>query len=222
MRSLALVFALCGEQLDLAHTAQEYLRPGCLSTRSDLLRIGRAKGFKVRTARSSVGRIDAVPLPAIALHQDGSFFVIGRRTESGVLVGISGGPPTSWTIEELAANWSGDLIFAVRRDRHASTAKSFGIGWFLPVIKRFSRVLAEVLLVSVFIQLIGLIAPLFTQVTIDKVLVHRGLTTLEVLVIGLVVINVADVLLNWLRTYTPLPTRPVAWMRSSARSCSDT
>ena len=93
------------------------------------------------------------------------------------------------TIDELAANWSGDLIFAVRRDRLVSAAKSFGIGWFVPVVKRFSRVLAEVLLVSVFIQLIALVAPLFTQVTIDKVLVHRGLTTLEVLVIGLVVLR---------------------------------
>ena len=202
LRSLALVFALAGEQLDLGQTTQEFLRPGCLSTKDDLLRIGKAKGFKVRTARSSARRIDAVPLPAIAHHKDGSFFVIGRRTEGGVLVGISGGPPTAWTIDELAANWSGDLIFAVRRDRLVSAAKSFGIGWFVPVVKRFSRVLAEVLLVSVFIQLIALVAPLFTQVTIDKVLVHRGLTTLEVLVIGLVVINVADVLLNWLRTYT--------------------
>jgi len=44
-------------------------------------------------------------------------------------------------------------------------------------------VLAEVLVLSVFIQLVALVSPLFFQVVIDKVLVHRGLTTLEVLVI---------------------------------------
>src|SRR5262249_20403023 len=55
--------------------------------------------------------------------------------------------------------------------------------------------------ISVFIQLVALVSPLFFQVVIDKVLVHRAMTTLEVLVIGLLVINVADVLLNWLRTY---------------------
>ncbi len=89
----------------------------------------------------------------------------------------------------------------VRRDGAASERKTFGLGWFLPVMKRFARVLAEVLLVSVFIQLIALVAPLFTQVVIDKVLVHRGLTTLQVLVVGLLAINLADVTLNWLRTY---------------------
>ncbi len=52
-----------------------------------------------------------------------------------------------------------------------------------------------------FIQLVALVSPLFFQVVIDKVLVHRGLTTLEVLVIGLLVVNLADALLNWLRTY---------------------
>src|ERR1700730_9380758 len=65
----------------------------------------------------------------------------------------------------------------------------------------FKKILAEVLLISVFIQLMGLVSPLFFQVVIDKVLVHRGLTTLEVLVIGLIVVNIADVSLNCLLSY---------------------
>ncbi len=89
----------------------------------------------------------------------------------------------------------------MRRDRPGSAAGRFGLTWFLPVVRRFGKVLAEVLLVSVFIQLLALVAPLFTQVVIDKVLVHRGLTTLQVLVVGLLAVNLADALLNWLRTY---------------------
>ena len=81
-------------------------------------------------------------------------------------------------------------------------AVRFGLKWFLPVVKRFSNVLAEVLVISVFIQLVALVSPLFFQVVIDKVLAHRALTTPEVLMIGLVIINVADSLLNWLRTYS--------------------
>jgi subfamily B ATP-binding cassette protein HlyB/CyaB len=51
------------------------------------------------------------------------------------------------------------------------------------------------------LQLFGLIAPLFFQVVTDKVLVHRGYTTLDVLMIGLVTVAVFESLLGALRTY---------------------
>ena len=43
--------------------------------------------------------------------------------------------------------------------------------------------------------------PLFFQVVIDKVLVHKGLTTLDVLAFGLIVISLFEVVLTGLRTY---------------------
>ena len=52
-----------------------------------------------------------------------------------------------------------------------------------------------------FLQLFGLITPLFFQVVIDKVLVHRSLSTLDVLVIGLVAIAVFETVVGILRTY---------------------
>jgi subfamily B ATP-binding cassette protein HlyB/CyaB len=61
--------------------------------------------------------------------------------------------------------------------------------------------LSEVLIASFFLQVFALISPLFFQVIIDKVLVHRSLTTLDVLVIGLVTISVFETVLGILRTY---------------------
>ena len=57
------------------------------------------------------------------------------------------------------------------------------------------------LVVSLFLQLFALVSPLFFQVVMDKVLVHHGLTTLDVLVIGLLVVVVFESVLNALRTY---------------------
>ena len=54
---------------------------------------------------------------------------------------------------------------------------------------------------SFFLQLFALISPLFFQVVIDKVLVSRTLSTLDVLVIGLVTIAVFETVLGILRTY---------------------
>ncbi len=57
------------------------------------------------------------------------------------------------------------------------------------------------LVASFFLQLFALVSPLFFQVVIDKVLVHRRLITLDVLVIGLVAISVFEAILGGLRTY---------------------
>lgn len=202
LKCLALVFAFAGAPFDADRAQREFLLPGKKAEFNDLLRIAKAQGYKAARRRSSVERLTALTLPVIARHIDGSFFVIGRRSENGVFVGLAGGPPVEWPLERLAAEWSGDTLLVTRRDRLSGDVVRFGLSWFLPVVKRFRAILAEVLVVSVFIQLIALIAPLFSQVVIDKVLVHRGLTTLEVLCIGLLAVNIADALLNWLRTYT--------------------
>ena len=71
----------------------------------------------------------------------------------------------------------------------------------MPSLVKYRRLLGEVLLVSLFLQLFALISPLFFQVVMDKLLVHRGVSTLDVLVIGLVVVVLFESVLTTLRTY---------------------
>src|SRR5207247_544368 len=122
---LGLVLAIGGEAFDLDRARREYIAPGQLADSSDLLRIARAEGLKARLSRSSVKRIQALSLPVIARHRDGTYFVIGRRTDTGVLIGVGGGPPVAWTLDELDAAWSGEVLLAVRRDRLAGEAVRF-------------------------------------------------------------------------------------------------
>ncbi|MGY4480777.1 type I secretion system permease/ATPase [Bradyrhizobium sp. USDA 3364] len=199
--SLALVLAMLGEAFDIERARREHIQDGRTAECDDLVRIARGAGLKAQVVPTSIDRLRVLPLPVIARCQDGTFFVIGRWAEADVMVGLGGGPPVRWTMEELAQKWTGEVVLFAKRDQLPGEVKRFGLSWFIPVIKRFSRVLTEVLVISVFIQLVALASPLFFQVVIDKVLVHRGLTTLNVLIIGLLVINVADGLLNWLRTY---------------------
>ena len=63
--------------------------------------------------------------------------------------------------------------------------KNFGVAWFLPVIFRYKKYWLEVVLAAFFLQIIGIVMPLLTQVIIDKVLVNKGLSTLNVLGTGM-------------------------------------
>jgi len=109
--------------------------------------------------------------------------------------------PTIEPVETFAAEWTGELILVTSRASLAGELAKFDFSWFIPSIVKHRRLLGEVLTISLFLQLFALVSPLFFQVVMDKVLVHRGLTTLDVLVIGLVVIMVFESALNILRSY---------------------
>jgi ATP-binding cassette, subfamily B, bacterial HlyB/CyaB len=103
--------------------------------------------------------------------------------------------------DELCANWDGGLILMARRAGLSDLGRHFDITWFIGAIGKYRRLLGEVVAASFFLQLFALVSPLFFQVVIDKVLVHRSLSTLDVLVIGLVVVSLFDTVLGILRNY---------------------
>ena len=96
---------------------------------------------------------------------------------------------------------AGNFLLVASRASVLGELAKFDFRWFVPAVVKYRRILLEVFVVSLFIQLFALITPLFFQVVMDKVLVHQSLTTLEVIAIGLVAIAVFDVTLNGLRTY---------------------
>src|SRR5712671_3925430 len=105
------------------------------------------------------------------------------------------------TRAELEAVWDGRLVLMTRRAALTDLARRFDISWFLGAIHKYRRLLGEVLVASFFLQIFALVSPLFFQVVIDKVLVHRSLSTLDVLVVGLVALTVFEAILETLRVY---------------------
>src|SRR6202034_2997497 len=103
--------------------------------------------------------------------------------------------------DEFEAIWDGRLILMAGRAGLMDLTRHFDIRWFLGAIHKYRNLLGEVLAASFFLQLFALISPLFFQVVIDKVLVSRTLSTLDVLIIGLVAIALFDTILGILRTY---------------------
>jgi subfamily B ATP-binding cassette protein HlyB/CyaB len=102
---------------------------------------------------------------------------------------------------ELEAVWDGRLLMMTKRASLTDLSRRFDITWFLGAVHKYRRLLSEVLIASFFLQLFALVSPLFFQVVVDKVLVHRSLSTLEVLAVGLVAIALFETILGILRTY---------------------
>jgi len=169
---------------------------------TDILRTSKELGLRSRVVTSTWARLAKSPLPAVAATKEGGFFILAKVAEDKALIHDPiENRPVTMSRAELEAVWNGKLIFIAKRASLAEAVKKFDLAWFVPAILKYKRILVEVLVASFALQLFGLVSPLFFQVIIDKVLVHRGLTTLDVLVIGLAVITLFEVLLGGLRTY---------------------
>ena len=177
---------------DLGHEAEV--------TADDIVRLAkRNEGVRARRVTADRARLQRLPMPALAQGPQG-WFVIGRAAEDAVLVQRAGGGAEKVSHETLDGMWSGTLILVTTREGVAGAAGRFDMTWFIPQIVRYRRLIGEVLLITLALNLLGLAAPLFFQNVIDKVLVHNTLATLQVLALGFVIVSVWEVLFGWLRT----------------------
>ncbi len=167
-----------------------------------LIRAARELGLKAKQVTTSVERLTRTPLPAIAEMHHGHFVVLAAATDAKVLIHDPRDQrPREMPLNQFNASWAGRLIMVATRARIAGDDRRFDFTWFIPAVVRYRRLFGEVLLASFFLQLFALISPLFFQVVVDKVLVHRSLSTLDVIMIALIAIGIFETLLGGLRTY---------------------
>ncbi len=84
---------------------------------------------------------------------------------------------------------------------HGVELARFDFTWFVPAIVKYRKLIGEALVASLALQIFALLTPLFFQVIVDKVLVHKGLSTLTIIGIGLLGAVLFESLLSILRTY---------------------
>ncbi|MCD6075413.1 MAG: apxIB 1, partial [Rhodospirillales bacterium] len=135
---------------------------------TDILITAKELGLKARAAQSTWDRLgDAVRLPVLARRKDGSYLILAKMKEdrSEILVHdpLVGRPePKSRAaIEEV---WDGSLILITSRAALTGNDRRFDVSWFIPAIVKYRRMFSEVLIASAFIQVLGLISPLFFMV----------------------------------------------------------
>jgi subfamily B ATP-binding cassette protein HlyB/CyaB len=202
LATIASHYRISAEPFQLAHDLGLGAR---LASGEEIVRAARRIGLNSRLLKDQkVERLASVPMPAILRMKDGAYRILALRQPDGKL---RLGNPLNRTLEDYSPEsltnvWDGEVILVTRRWGGAGIDPAlFGFRWFLPSIWRYRVPLAHVLLASLFVQLFALVTPLFFQIIIDKVLVHKGLSTLIVVVVGLAAIGIFDVTLQYLRSY---------------------
>src|SRR5690606_33847016 len=120
--------------------AHEFAEDGRAFGRAELLLAARKLGLKAKTARSRVGRLAHTPLPAIALDNDGRFFIIARIDDGKALIHAPQAQrPEVLDFAELEARWSGELVLLRSEASLAGELAKFDFTWFIPSIVKYRK-----------------------------------------------------------------------------------
>ena len=218
LQSLLMMAGLHGIPADEAKLRHEFGQiSGGFDTNTILLAAKRLD-FTARAIKQRPERLDKAPLPAVAKGKDGSFFLLAKYSAGSevacalgseervpasakLLIQRPGNPPEVISAADFLAMWSGELIFFTSKASFAGEMAKFDFTWFIPAIVKYRKLLGEILLISLALQIIGLATPMFFQVVMDKVLVNHAMKTLNVIAIGLICAIVFEAVLSGVRTW---------------------
>jgi subfamily B ATP-binding cassette protein HlyB/CyaB len=161
-------------------------------------------GLKGLCVKQDPRRWSRAPLPAIGMEKDGSYCVIAKyehSTNPQLLIYRPSASPELIAVNDFATAWSGELIYLAPKVGTSSKAARFDFTWFIPAVIKYRRLLAEVLIISLVLQIIGLATPVFFQVVMDKVLVNHAVSTLNVIAVGLLCAILFEASLTAIRSY---------------------
>lgn len=209
--SFILIAKFLGVPADAGQIAHDHGSPGEGYRLEDLARIAKRLKIVAKVKPAAPEELHKVPLPALAELEDGEAVVLLKvdQQPAGARFLIqrgNGGRPEVWPADDFCGRYAGRLLLMTTRELMAGATRPFDISWFIPALVKYRGPLRDVLIGSFFLQLMGLISPIFFQLVIDKVLVHQSLTTLDVLAIGLSAVLIFETglsaLRNWLFAHT--------------------
>ncbi len=198
--SIELISKIHGVSIDMESVKRRYFAQDELLP-EEMLRI--LKDHGIRSRRKKIESLDDLlkyPRPVILLcGEKGYKVLLGRENGKVIIFDCEQKKVAPETLEDFNQNWGGEAI--VVYPRFTQTTLFLNFRWLFTEFFKHRSVFSAVVFSSFFIQLFGLVTPLFIQVIIDKVLAHHALSTLKVVAGAFLAVLVFDLLLNLMRNY---------------------
>ena len=104
-----------------------------------------------------------------------------------------------WDRARLEEVWDGELVLVKRKYSLGDPEQPFGLRWFVPEFLRQRRPFSDVVVAALTLHVLALATPIFFQLMIDRVVVHRVQATMMVLTIGVVLALLFEAALGYAR-----------------------
>jgi ATP-binding cassette, subfamily B, bacterial HlyB/CyaB len=159
-------------------------------------------GFTTRPIKVSLDLLAKQPLPVIAHWQGKHYVVVYAVTKKDVVIADPAIGQRTISHQEFKESWKGFTLIlqpsALLRDAQESSTPFWQ---FFELLQPHSLIVFEIFVASLFIQIFGLVTPLFTQFLLDQVVVQKSELTLFTVGIGLFIFSMFRVAMTGLRQY---------------------
>ncbi len=198
-KMLAKYFRLNFKQDTINRILTNQLRNGSSLSLQTCGAIAEMQGMNAQMLRVPTASIGKLNVPILIPWQE-SFAIIYEVSEKEYTLAIPEVGIRRYKPTVFADLWgtSGELLLL--QPPKATSKEKFGLNWFIPAVKKHRKVLIEVLVASLFVQVFGLANPLMTQLIIDKVLMQNSPDTLNTFGTLLIAMAIVEAILTALRT----------------------
>ncbi|MCI6100593.1 MAG: type I secretion system permease/ATPase [Selenomonas sp.] len=192
---------------DYSQLARAYIVDAAGVDTVGLLRAAGDLGLRARRFSGiTVEHLAKMPRPCVCQLKSGTYVIYHGTNEKGqpLLFDPGAGRQGFADRASFAKNFAGEVILFAKRfrlEKLTDKVQKFGFGWFLPVVLKYKAFLVQVLCISLLLQVMGLLTPFFTQTIIDRVLTHRSVSTMDVLLSGMILVALFNQWMLALRTY---------------------
>jgi HlyB family type I secretion system ABC transporter len=197
-KMLAKYFRLTFKQDTINRILTNQLRNGSSLSLQTCGAIAEMQGMNAQMIRVPTASIGKLTAPILIPWED-SFAIIYEVSEKEYTLAIPSVGIRRLKPATFSDMWGSSGEILLIQPPKASTEK-FGLSWFIPAVKKHRKVLIEVLVASLFVQLFGLANPLMTQLIIDKVINQNSPATLNTFGALLIAMAIVEAILTALRT----------------------
>ncbi|MBD3884481.1 ATP-binding cassette domain-containing protein [Phormidium tenue FACHB-886] len=159
-------------------------------------------GLSARPVRASLNRLAEQKNPWIAHWESDHYVVVYQVTAKRVILADPARGRRSLSREEFQHHWTGYALLIDPTERLQNTEiKQASLTRYLAALLPYRGLAVQVILVSLLIQVFGLVTPLFTQIILDQIVVQKSLSTLNVFALGLLLFSVWGICMGSVRQY---------------------
>lgn len=199
---LSMIARYWGKHFPL-HILRENANVGYSGTSlQSLAKVSEEFGFNASPVRASFHRLAEQPHPWIAHWQGDHFVVVYAVRRGSVLIADPAVGKRLISQQEFEESWTNYALLLEPTERLYSTeVPKASLGRYVKTLYPYRTLILQVILVSLLIQIFGLVTPLLTQIILDRVVVQKSISSLNVFAIGLLLFGIWSIAIIAIRQY---------------------
>jgi ATP-binding cassette subfamily B protein len=177
------------------------------SSMANLASAAEQLGFSTRGMKLTYDDLMSVELPCIIHWQGYHYIAVYKIDKQNIWIADPAVGLRKYKKDYFVENWNGiTLTLEPGPEFEQQEEDKSSFRNFLPFIRPYKLILFEIFIASLILNVFGLATPIFTQNVVDKVLIHRNTSMLNILLIGMLIVLVFRVLTMIIRQYLIIHT----------------